>query len=147
MLKDVFWEVHQIEAKMKGNGSADAAENSVVLQISVTHKVVEEVAQGYGFTQEQMQMLMEILGDLWRTVGTVWTGSCGSSTFTGGKRGRRTLLVLAWLFYPSGMVCRFYQLVWGAAWLSGWWGYSEILWMYSRLQLVQGAQTVVGSNL
>lgn len=72
LLKDVFWEFHGIDAETKKNGTTGAAESRTALQITVTHTAVEEVAQGYGFTQEQIQMLMELLGerfdDLWRTV-------------------------------------------------------------------------------
>lgn len=72
VLKGMFWEMHQIEAETEVDGTADTAARRTILQITVTHKAVEEVAQGYGFTKDQMQMLTELLGErydeLWRTV-------------------------------------------------------------------------------
>ena len=72
VLKGVFWEMHQIEVETEVDGTADAATRRTILQITVRHKAVEEVAQGYGFTKDQMHMLTELLGErydeLWRTV-------------------------------------------------------------------------------
>ena len=85
LLSDIFWEMHEIlshtetssEAVLTktadGEGNIIETETTVTtLYITVSHKTVDEMAEQYGFTQEQKDYLTELLKDennsLWAAV-------------------------------------------------------------------------------
>ena len=87
LLSDLFWEMNEITSRTEskseteitetddGNGNIVQTETTVTrtyLYITVAHKTVEEMAQKYGFNQEQKDYLAELLKDknnsLWSAV-------------------------------------------------------------------------------
>lgn len=87
LLSDLFWEMNSINSRTEsktetvitetddGNGNIVQTETSVTrtyLYITVSHKTVDEMAEQYGFTQEQKDYLTELLKDennsLWAAV-------------------------------------------------------------------------------
>jgi len=87
LLSDIFWEMNEISSSTStttetvitetddGNGNIVETETEVThtyLYITVSHKTVEEMAEQYGFTQEQKDYLTELLKDennsLWAAV-------------------------------------------------------------------------------
>lgn len=88
LLKDVFWEMNSISSRTEskeetvvtesddGNGNVVRTETTVTktyLYITVTHKTADEMAEKYGFSEEQREMIEVLLreenGDLWEGVG------------------------------------------------------------------------------
>ena len=87
LLSDIFWEMNSISSRTEtststvttetddGNGNiieTETTETYTTLYITVSHKTVDEMAQQYGFTQEQRDYLVELLNDennsLWSAV-------------------------------------------------------------------------------
>lgn len=87
LLSDIFWEMNSISSRTEtttstvttetddGNGNIIETENTetyTTLYITVSHKTVDEMAQQYGFSQEQKDYLVELLNDennsLWSAV-------------------------------------------------------------------------------
>lgn len=87
LLKDIFWEMNTISSSTEtktetvitesddGHGNIVQTESTVTrtyLYITVSHKSVDEMAQQYGFNQEQKDYLTELLKDennsLWSAV-------------------------------------------------------------------------------
>lgn len=87
LLSDIFWEMNSISSRTEtststvttetddGNGNiieTETTETYTTLYITVSHKTVNEMAQQYGFTQEQKDYLVELLNDennsLWSAV-------------------------------------------------------------------------------
>ena len=87
LLKDIFWEMNSISSRTEsksetvltetddGNGNIVQIESTVTrtyLYITVSHKTVDEMAEQYGFNQEQKDYLTELLQDknnsLWSSV-------------------------------------------------------------------------------
>ena len=84
LFKDIFWEMNNISSRTEskeetvvtesndGNGNAVRTETTVTktyLYITVTHKTTDEMAEEYGFSKEQREMIEVLLreenGDLW----------------------------------------------------------------------------------
>ncbi len=84
LLKDIFWEMNSISSRTEskeeivvtesddGNGNVVRTEITVTktyLYITVTHKTADEMAEEYGFSEEQREMIEVLLreenGDLW----------------------------------------------------------------------------------
>ena len=78
MLKEIFWEMNQINSRVETteetvliesvdeNGNivvTETTETVTTLYITVTHKTAMTMAYEYGFTEEQKQMLTELLQD------------------------------------------------------------------------------------
>lgn len=78
LLKDIFWEMNSISSRSEtrtetvvtesddGHGNIVQTQTTVThtyLYITVTHKTAEEMAQQYGFNQEQKDYLTELLKD------------------------------------------------------------------------------------
>ena len=87
LLKDIFWEMNDISSRTEshsetvitetddGNGNivqTETTETRTTLYITVSHKTVEEMADQYGFNEEQREYLAELLEDknnsLWAAV-------------------------------------------------------------------------------
>ena len=87
LLSDIFWEINSISSRTEtststvttetddGNGNiieTETTETYTTLYITVSHKTVDEMAQQYGFSQEQKDYLVELLNDennsLWSAV-------------------------------------------------------------------------------
>lgn len=87
LLKDIFWEMHTIssstgsvteavtEESDDGHGNIVTTENTVTrthLYITVSHKTADEMAEQYGFHEEQKAQLKELLSEeyasLWSSV-------------------------------------------------------------------------------
>lgn len=87
LLTDIFWEMNEISSRTESktemqisetddeHGNIVQTETTVTqtyLYITVSHKIVEEMATQYGFTQEQNDYLSELLKDennsLWSAV-------------------------------------------------------------------------------
>lgn len=87
MLKDIFWEMNAISSRTEtktetvitetddGEGNIVETETSVTrtyLYITVSHKTADEMAQQYGFSEQQKEYLAELLDDennsLWSAV-------------------------------------------------------------------------------
>ena len=87
LLKDIFWEMNSISSRTEshsetvitetddGNGNivqTETTETRTTLYITVSHKPVEEMADQYGFNEEQREYLAELLEDknnsLWAAV-------------------------------------------------------------------------------
>ena len=87
LLKDIFWEMNDISSRTEshsetvitetddGNGNivqTETTETRTTLYITVSHKTVEEMADQYGFNEEQLEYLAELLEDknnsLWAAV-------------------------------------------------------------------------------
>ena len=87
LLKDIFWEMNDITSRTEshsetvitetddGNGNivqTETTETRTTLYITVSHKTVEEMADQYGFNEEQREYLAELLEDknnsLWAAV-------------------------------------------------------------------------------
>ena len=87
LLKDIFWEMNSISSWTEsnsetvitetddGNGNivqTETTETRTTLYITVSHKTVEEMADQYGFNEEQREYLAELLEDknnsLWAAV-------------------------------------------------------------------------------
>lgn len=87
LLSDIFWEMNSISSRTEtststvttetddGNGNiieTETTETYTTLYITVSHKTVDEMAQQYGFSQEQKDYLVELLNDennsLWSAV-------------------------------------------------------------------------------
>lgn len=87
LLTDIFWEMNEISSRTEtktetvitetddGHGNIVQTETTVThtyLYITVAHKTVEEMADKYGFNEEQRQMLSELLAEennsLWSQV-------------------------------------------------------------------------------
>lgn len=87
LLSDIFWEMNSISSRTEtttstvttetddGHGNiveTETTETYTTLYITVSHKTVDELAQQYGFTQEQKDYLVELLNDknnsLWSAV-------------------------------------------------------------------------------
>ena len=87
LLKDIFWEMNEISSRTEtqshtvitetddGHGNIVETKTTVsetFLYITVSHKTVEEMADSYGFNQEQRDYLAELLQDknnmLWAQV-------------------------------------------------------------------------------
>ena len=95
------------------------------MYITVSHKTAEEMAEQYGFDEEQKSSLPSF----WPRK----TAACGSAVLYGiytedgaivsvalsqvGERGRRAVLELVWFFQPCGMVRVFCELVRQRVWL------------------------------
>lgn len=96
LLKDIFWEMNEIsfrtESKTEtvieetddGNGNIVETETTVTrtyLYITVSHKTAEEMADQYGFNEEQREQMAELLADennsLWSQVLYGITGGDG----------------------------------------------------------------------
>lgn len=84
LLKDIFWEMNSISSRTEskeetvvtesddGNGNVVRTETTVTktyLYITVTHKTADEMAEEYGFSEEQREMIEVLLReenvDLW----------------------------------------------------------------------------------
>lgn len=76
LFKDFFWEMNSISSRTEnkeetvvtesddGNGNAVRTETTVTktyLYITVTHKTADEMAEEYGFSEEQREMIEVIL--------------------------------------------------------------------------------------
>ena len=87
ILKDIFWQMNEISSSTEskteevitetddGNGNivqTETTETRTTLYITVSHKTVEEMADQYGFNEEQREYLAELLEDknnsLWAAV-------------------------------------------------------------------------------
>ena len=87
LLKDIFWEMNEISSRTEsktetqiiesddGHGNIVETETTVTqtyLYITVSHKTAEEMADKYGFNEEQRQQLSELLAEennsLWSAV-------------------------------------------------------------------------------
>ena len=87
LLKDIFWEMNDISSRTEshsetvitetddGNGNivqTETTETRTTLYITVSHKTLEEMADKYGFNEEQREYLAELLEDknnsLWAAV-------------------------------------------------------------------------------
>ena len=87
LLTDIFWEMNEISSRTEsktetvvtetddGHGNivqTETTQTRTYLYITVSHKTVEEMADQYGFDDEQRQMLSELLADennsLWSQV-------------------------------------------------------------------------------
>ena len=87
ILTDIFWEMNQISSRAEtrtetvitetddGNGNIVETETTVTqtyLYITVSHKTAEEMAEQYGFDEEQKEQLAELLAEenrsLWSAV-------------------------------------------------------------------------------
>lgn len=87
LLTDIFWEMNEISSRTEsktetvitesddGHGNIVETESSVTqtyLYITVSHKTAEEMADKYGFNEEQRKQLAELLAEennsLWSTV-------------------------------------------------------------------------------
>ncbi|OUN09383.1 chap domain protein [Flavonifractor sp. An91] len=87
ILTDIFWEMNQISSRTEtrtetvitetddGNGNIVETETTVTqtyLYITVSHKTAEEMAEQYGFDEEQKEQLAELLAEenrsLWSAV-------------------------------------------------------------------------------
>ncbi len=87
LLKDIFWEMNEISSRTEsktetqitesddGHGNIVETETTVpqtYLYITVSHKTAEEMADRYGFNEEQRQQLSELLAEennsLWSAV-------------------------------------------------------------------------------
>lgn len=87
LLSDIFWEMNSISSRSEtktvtvitetddGNGNivqTETEETQTILYITVTHKSVDDMAAQYGFTQEQKEMLADLLAEennsLWAAV-------------------------------------------------------------------------------
>ena len=87
LLTDIFWEMNEISSKTEsktetvitetddGHGNivqSETTQTRTYLYITVSHKTAEEMADQYGFDDEQRQMLSELLADennsLWSQV-------------------------------------------------------------------------------
>ena len=87
LLKDIFWEMNEISSRTEsktetqitesddGHGNIVETETTVTqtyLYITVSHKTAEEMADRYGFNEEQRQQLSELLAEennsLWSAV-------------------------------------------------------------------------------
>lgn len=87
LLKDIFWEMNEISSRTEsktetqitesddGHGNIVETETAVTqtyLYITVSHKTAEEMADKYGFNEEQRQQLSELLAEennsLWSAV-------------------------------------------------------------------------------
>lgn len=87
LLSDIFWEMNSISSRTEtttstvttetddGHGNiveTETTETYTTLYITVSHKTVDEMAQQYGFSQEQKDYLVELLDDennsLWSAV-------------------------------------------------------------------------------
>lgn len=87
ILTDIFWEMNQISSRTEtrtetvitetddGNGNIVETESTVTqtyLYITVSHKTAEEMAEQYGFDEEQKEQLAELLAEenrsLWSAV-------------------------------------------------------------------------------
>ena len=87
LLKDIFWEMNEISSRTEsktetqitesddGHGNIVETETTVTqtyLYITVSHKTAEEMADRYGFNEEQRQQLAELLAEennsLWSAV-------------------------------------------------------------------------------
>lgn len=87
LLKDIFWEMNEISSRTEdktetqitesddGHGNIVQTETTVTqtyLYITVSHKTAEEMADKYGFNEEQRQQLSELLAEennsLWSAV-------------------------------------------------------------------------------
>jgi len=75
LLREIFWAMNVISYTTYETEAADGStegEKVVVLKISVSHKTAEEMAEEYGFSDEQKQMLSELLSEenrsLWSQV-------------------------------------------------------------------------------
>lgn len=88
LLKDIFWEMNSISSRTEskeetvvtesddGNENVVRTETTVTktyLYITVAHKTADEMAEEYGFSEEQREMIEVLLreenGDLWEGVG------------------------------------------------------------------------------
>ena len=78
MLKEIFWEMNQINSRVETTEETvliedvdeegnivvtETTETITTLYITVTHKTAATMANEYGFTEEQKQMLNELLQD------------------------------------------------------------------------------------
>jgi len=96
LLTDIFWEMNEISSRTEtktetqvtesddGHGNIVQTETTVTrtyLYITVAHKTAEQMADQYGFNEEQRQMLSELLADennsLWSQVLYGITGGDG----------------------------------------------------------------------
>lgn len=96
LLTDIFWEMNEISSRTEtktetqvtesddGHGNIVQTETTVTrtyLYITVAHKTAEQMADQYGFSEEQRQMLSELLADennsLWSQVLYGITGGDG----------------------------------------------------------------------
>ena len=87
LLKDIFWEMNEISSRTEsktetvitesddGHGNIVETESTVIqtyLYITVSHKTAEEMADSYGFNEEQRQQLSELFAEennsLWSAV-------------------------------------------------------------------------------
>ena len=87
LLSNIFWEMNSISSRTEtttstvttetddGHGNiveTETTETYTTLYITVSHKTVDEMAQQYGFTQDQKDYLVELLNDennsLWSAV-------------------------------------------------------------------------------
>ena len=87
LLTDIFWEMNEISSRTEsktetvitetddGHGNivqTETTQTRTYLYITVSHKTAEEMADQYGFDEEQRQMLSELLADennsLWSQV-------------------------------------------------------------------------------
>lgn len=78
LLSDIFWEMNEVSSRTEsktetvieesddGNGNiveTETTETKTILYITVSHKTVDEMADQYGFSQEQRDYLAELLED------------------------------------------------------------------------------------
>ena len=78
LLSDIFWEMNEVSSRTEsktetvieesddGNGNiveTETTETKTILYITVSHKTVDEMADQYGFSQEQRDYLAELLKD------------------------------------------------------------------------------------
>ena len=117
LLKDIFWQMNEIssstatqtetiiETSDDGNGNIVETETTVTrtyLYITVSHKTAEEMANQFGFDEDQREQMAELLDDennsLWSQVlygitGGRWRDRYRGA-FPGGEHRRRSLLEL-----------------------------------------------------
>ena len=66
VLKQVFWDMNQLASFTSTVPGEGDEEDTTTLHITVTAKTAEEMADAYGFGQDQRKMLAELLSDEYR---------------------------------------------------------------------------------
>ena len=158
ILKDIFWQMHTISSRTEtktetvltetddGQGNIIQTESTVTrtyLYITVSHKTAEEMAEQYGFSEDQRQQLAELLADenssLWSavlygigagsgeivTVALSQVGNIGGEPYWSwygfGSRVEWCACFVSWCaeqcgYLESGVLPRFSGCTGGAAW-------------------------------
>ena len=67
LLKQVFWDMNELSGFTSTvPGEGDDSEDTTTLYITVTAKTADEMADIYGFNDDQRQQLAELLSDEYR---------------------------------------------------------------------------------